>query len=173
MQELPEELVRAIWMKLGEQSEEEVLGDLQKMQEEQGPVMAVLLNEPKDVSEYAREIVLHLGLTLFQAVAWRKLPKGPLKLPSIQEERLQRNLKKRRETVGTYLQGKAARALDFDEALESLGEQAEFPQWALVGHLAEAFLDEEEADELDRAEAEAGLVVLLAILDALDQVVKS
>ena len=62
MQELPEELVRAIWMKLGEQSEEEVLGDLQRMQEEQAPAMTLLLNEPADASEYAREIVLHLGL---------------------------------------------------------------------------------------------------------------
>ncbi|MFT4640672.1 MAG: hypothetical protein ACI8T1_004002 [Verrucomicrobiales bacterium] len=174
MQYIDEALVKVIWMKLSAQPPEDTLASMQRFREEQEPLFVRLTAELGETySETALEILLYLAVTVYQVVAWRRLPKGPLPLPMIDDAMVHRCGEKRAGTVGAYLGGKQAQAEDLGDALESLVDRFELPQLSLLGHATEGLLAAHEDGDLTRAEVEASFVRILILLDGLDRVVKS
>lgn len=173
MEELDETLVRVIWLKLAEQSPQDTLAAMQRFKEEQEALFNELTAEMKPSSETAMEVLLYLGVTVYQVVAWRRLPKGPVSVPRVEEFVVRRCTEKRTSTVGSFFAGKQARAMPFCDALDILASRFDLPQLALLGHAAEGLLAAYEDGDLTRAESEESFIRLLVLLDALDQVVKS
>ena len=175
MQELEESLVKMLWLKVTGEPPEETLLALQRLREEQGPFFSWLLADAPEGgwSETALEILLYLAVTVQQVVAWRQIPKGPLKLPLIDDVTLKAQAEKRERSVGACLRGKESQAKPLDEAIEGLVDRFDLPQLALLGHAVEGVLAACEDGDLTRVESEAAFVRLLVFIDLIDRLVKS
>lgn len=174
MQLLEEDLVNLIWVKVSEGPPEDTLTAMQRFREDQPALFRWLTSSPEEFQhERLLEVILYLGVTLAQVVAWRRFPQGPHAPPMVDDVMLTRWSEKRASTVASFLAGKQAQATPLPEALEMLVSRFELPQLPLLSHVTEALLVAHEDGDLSRAEAEHSFVRLLVLLDCLDRVVKS
>lgn len=173
MQELEEGLVRVIWMSLENLSSEEMLGMMERFRDEQGALLSRLAEPAEGISESACEVLLYLGAMVYEVAAHRGGPERRLKMPVIESTRVERCFRKRSQDVGAFLGGRKAQAMPLAEALEALVAPFELPQLPLLGHATEGLLVAYDEGDLSRQEVELCFVRLLALLDGVDQVVKS
>ena len=169
MREMDEDSVRMAWMRASELTEEASLAMTKRFVAEQAVLFRWFM--PEEPTQFD-EVLLQLTMITWQIVSQRDGGK-PRPVAPIDLALLERLMKKRQATIGDFMAGKQAQAMGFIEALETLSDKVEYPQWALLGHLTEAIIDLLESEEWTRSQAESAFVRLTVLVDAFDRVVKS